>query len=136
MTPAAAVVPGKILKLMTMARPSLFEGLLPRERESLPVLLDLLYSRLGGDIDRLEVQIKGKLSDHEGRLKNLQGRLDQLENCPCQVHRDPGHSCPIGEIRDQLNIIQRRMAWFAGIFAAASAVLYVLPTLWWMLAKH
>ncbi len=121
---------------MTMARESLFEGLRPRDRESVPVLLDLLYSRLGGDIDRLQVQIKGRLSDHEGRLKNLEGRLDQLENCPCQVHRDPGHNCPIGEIRDQLNIIQRRMAWFAGIFAAASAVLYALPTLGWMLAKH
>ncbi len=103
--------------------------------ENIPLLLDRLNGRLGADIDRLEVQIKGRLSDQEGRLRNLEGRVGQQENCPCQVHRDPGHTCPILVIMDRLNIMQRRLAWYTGIFAAATAMLYALPNLLWLLKR-
>ncbi len=118
-----------------LARSSLFEGLPPRDLENLPLLLDRVAGRLGSDIDRLEVQVKGRLSDQEGRLKNLEGRVEHQENCPCQVHRDAAHQCPIMEIRDQINKMQRRLAWYAGIFAALSAMLYALSNLLWLL-KH
>ncbi len=118
-----------------MARSSLFEGLPPRDLENIPLLLDRVASRLGSDIDRLEVQLKGRLSDQECRLKNIEGRLEHQENCPCQVHRDAAHQCPILEIRDQLNKMQRRLAWYAGIFAAATAMLYVLSNLLWLLKQ-
>jgi hypothetical protein len=99
-----------------MARPSLFNGLLEEDRENIPLLLDRIYGRLGADVDRLEVQIKGRLSNQEGRLHNLAERLEQQENCPCQVLRDPAHRCPILEIKDQLSAISRRLAWYAGTF--------------------
>lgn len=118
-----------------MARSSLFEGLLPRDRENIPLLLDRVYGRLGADLDRVVVQIKGRLSDQEGRLKNLEARVEQQENCPCQVHRDPGHKCSMIEIRDQINTLQRRMAWYAGIFAAAAALFYALPNFIWLLKR-
>ncbi len=121
--------------LRAMARSSLFDGLPPLDLENIPLLLDRLNGRLGADIDRLEVQIKGRLSDQEGRLRNLEGRVGQQENCPCQVHRDPGHKCPILVIMDRLNIMQRRLAWYAGIFAAATAMLYALPNLLWLLKR-
>jgi hypothetical protein len=118
-----------------MARSSLFEGLLVRDRENFPLLLDRLYGRLGSDLDRLEVQFKGRLCDQESRLKNLEARVEHQENCPCQVHRDPGHKCPILDIMDRLNIMQRRLAWYAGTFAAATAILYALPNLLWLLKR-
>ncbi len=101
----------------------------------MPLLLDRVYGRLGADIDRLEVQIKGRLNDLEARLRNQEGRIAQQEDCPCQVHRDAAHLCPIMGIRDQINKMQRRLAWYAGIFAAFSAMLYALSNLLWLL-KH
>ncbi|MGB7913625.1 MAG: hypothetical protein WCF59_15525 [Desulfobaccales bacterium] len=118
-----------------MARSSLFEGFPTRDLENIPLLLDRTYGRLGADIDRLEMQIKGRLCDQDGRLKNLEGRLGRQENCPCQVHRDPGHECPILEIRDQINKMQRRLAWYAGIFTAGTAILYALSNLLWLLKR-
>ncbi len=118
-----------------MVRLSLFDGLPPRDLENIPLLLDRLNGRLGADIDRLEVQLKGRLSDQETRLRKLEERMTQQEDCPCQVHRDAGHDCPILEIRDQVSKIQRRLAWYAGIFAAAWAMLYALTNLLWII-KH
>ena len=80
--------------LRAMARSSLFEGFPPQDLENIPLLLDRVAGRLGSDIDRLEVQVKGRLSDQECRLKNLEGRLEHQENSPCQVHRDAAHQCP------------------------------------------
>jgi len=118
-----------------MARSSLFDGLPPRDLENMPLLLDRIYGRLGGDIDRLEVQIKGRLSDMEGRLRNQEGRMEQQEDCPCQVHRDAAHECPILAIKEQINKMQRRLAWYAGIFAAGTAILYTLSNLLWLFKR-
>ena len=43
-----------------MARSSLFEGFPPQDLENIPLLLDRVAGRLGSDIDRLEVQMKGQ----------------------------------------------------------------------------
>ena len=48
--------------LRAMARSSLFEGFPPQDLENIPLLLDRVAGRLGSDIDRLEVQVKGRLS--------------------------------------------------------------------------
>jgi hypothetical protein len=118
-----------------MARLPLFEGLPPHDLGNIPLLLDRAYGRLGADIERLETQIKGRLCDQDGRLKNQEGRLDKQEHCPCQVHHDPGHECPIQEIHDQINKMQRRLAWYAGIFTAGTAILYALSNLLWLFKR-
>jgi hypothetical protein len=109
-----------------MAPISLFEELPPEDLENVPLLLDRTYERLHAEIERLAMQVKGRISNQEGHLANLNGRMEHQEDCPCQVHREAAHVCPMAAIGEELNKIHRRLAWYAGGLAAAMTLLYLL----------
>jgi hypothetical protein len=131
-----------------MARPaSIFEGLDGEERENLPFLLDRFYSLLGGDLDRMELQFKGKLAEQqaeirhqESELKKQGGRLQRIEYCPCAVHRDPAHTCPVLDMKeafnDEIGKIRRRLSWWAGGFTFFLGAVHLVAYFFWPLLRR
>jgi hypothetical protein len=89
--------------------PSLFDGLPPGEEKNIPLLLERIYGRFNRELAILRTQVGGRMTEHNKILTNQEGRLGKLENCPCAVHRDPGHRCVILDTNEKLSRIEAKM---------------------------
>jgi hypothetical protein len=130
-----------------MGRPSsIFEGLDGDEQKNLPFLLDRVYTLLGSDLDRIDLQFRGKLAEQETQIKHQEselkkqgGRLQRIENCPCAVHRDPAHRCPVLDMKekfdDEIGKIRRRLSWWAGGFTFFIGAVHLLAYFCWPLLR-
>jgi len=130
-----------------MGRPSsIFEGLDGDEQKNLPFLLDRVYTLLGSDLDRIDLQFRGKLAEQETQIKHQEselkkqgGRLQRIENCPCAVGRVPVHRCPVLDMKekfdDEIGKIRRRLSWWAGGFTFFIGAVHLLAYFCWPLLR-
>jgi hypothetical protein len=88
---------------------SLLDGLSEEGRRNFPLLLERLDGRFTYQISLLRTQISARIERQEAGSKNREGRLLKLENCPCAVHRDPGHSCVVLDTNEKLNRIEAKI---------------------------
>ena len=89
--------------------PTLFDGLSPGEEKNIPLLLERIYGRFNRELAILRTQVGGRMTEQGKILINQEGRLGKLENCPCAVHRDPGHRCVILDTNEKLSRIEAKM---------------------------
>ena len=88
---------------------SLLEGVSDAAKQNIALLLDRLDARFMHQIDLLRTQIGGKMTEQKAGSQNREERLRKLENCPCAVHRDPGHTCVVLDVNDKLARIEAKV---------------------------
>ncbi len=82
-------------------------------------------------------QLKGRLSTYnamaEAEIAHLKKvneehrhRLHSLEHCPCPVHRDPGHHCPILGLNEKLTRLDNRFWYYVG---GATVLLFIFSVI-------
>ncbi|MBM4301637.1 MAG: hypothetical protein FJ121_08920 [Deltaproteobacteria bacterium] len=107
---------------------TLLDGLSEEARRNFPLLLERIDGRFMHQISLLRAQISGRMERQEAGSKNREGRLQKLENCPCAVHRDPGHTCVVLDTKDALARIEAKVD--AKISPLKLKLAYLLGALW------
>ncbi len=103
---------------------------LPKDKEQdFRFLLERVYSGLVAKMDVQEGIVKGKIGEHEGKLREMAGAVKALESCPCNKRHDPGETCPLFLLENEVLKNKWRNAGIYTGFFTAGALFYYLAQL-------
>jgi hypothetical protein len=110
-----------------MARPSPFADIPADKQNDFRYLLEKVYLALAAEQEAVASAVKGKLGEHEGKIKKLEGTVAALEVCPCNKRHEPGKTCPLFLLENEvLKNKWRNAGVYTGFFTAGALFYYLL----------
>lgn len=108
-----------------MSRPSPFADI-PREKENdFRFLLEKVYLALAAENDNLANVVKGKIGEHDGKIRKLEESVLSLEVCPCNKRHNPGEKCSLFLLENEvLKNKWRNAGIYTGFFTAGALFYY------------
>jgi hypothetical protein len=86
----------------------------------------LILTQVKSKLAQLEAKLDQALAYQREDNQEIKERLSRLEHCPCRVHRDPGHECPLLEMNGRLAKLEKMLARYGGVAVGVWALLQVV----------
>lgn len=108
-----------------MARSSPFADIPPDKQNDFRFLLEKVYLALVAEYELNANAVKGKIGEHEGKIKELTASVLGLEACPCNKRHNPGEKCPLFLLESEvLKNKFRNAGIYTGFFTAGALFYY------------
>ncbi len=111
-------------------RPSPFANIPQGKENDFLFLLERFYSALAADAEARHDALKGKLGEHEAKIKKLEADVCSLETCPCDKRLDHGKQCPLWILeKEVLRNKWRNIGIYSGFFTSGALCYYIIQLL-------